>query len=89
MDTDLDDVEVVRGLRVFDAVEQGDVLHVSIYGGATCVCGSVTFSYTSEHDRSADAALVRHWAREATPVTYVGNETRASLMDESDSITPG
>ena len=55
-------------LLVFGAVEDGDDIVVSVYGGADNVCGTVTFTFPDPDDRTRIMALAWRWASTDEPV---------------------
>ncbi len=77
--------EVIRGLAIFDVVEIGEDLAVSVYGSEKCVCGSVTFTFPNSADRRDRRELIESWARSGTPITYVASHGNVTLVDELDA----
>jgi len=76
-------VEVLQGVLVLDvAVEGADVL-VDVYGSTSHVCGSVRFTFENAKRRRTMADLLRRWAREGTPVTYIRTGSTIALQNDA------
>lgn len=73
------EVEILQGLRVYSCRAEGDDLIVSLYGGATCACGSVRWEGGMARSRMRQ---LRRWRDEGTSVTYIKRGTTVTLIDE-------
>ena len=72
-------IEILQGLRVLACGADGSDLVVSLYGGATCACGSVRWYGGSSRARLRQ---LRRWRDDATSLTYVRRAETVSLVDE-------
>lgn len=81
------DLEVLQGVIVHGVAVDGADLLVDIYGSASNVCGSVRFTFAEPRKRRAMAGLLRRWARDATPVTFI--RTAGSIALQNDRAVYG
>jgi len=76
------DLEVLQGVLVHGVAVEGTDLLVDIYGSESNVCGSVRFTFAEARRRRAMADLLRRWARESTPVTFIRTGTSIALQND-------
>jgi hypothetical protein len=75
--------DVVHDLRVLTAVEDGDDVIVSVYGGRANVCGTVRFTYPGASDRrETTVRLTERWAASDELVTLLVANGNVSLFSE-------
>lgn len=78
-----DGIEIIQGVLVFDVVEDGNDLHVDIYGGASNVCGTVRFTFLDPAERTSMKSVLARWQRDSTPVTFVSSDTTIALQSDA------
>lgn len=70
--------DLLQDLLVFDAVEVGNDVVVSVYGSRSNVCGTVRFTFEVLRERARSLRILRAWA---------DRETAVSLLSSGDSMT--
>ena len=76
-------VEVLQGVVVHAVTVEGDDVLVDIYGSGSNICGSVRFTFADARKRRSMAGLLRRWAADATPLTFIQTGTSIALQNDS------
>ena len=76
-------VEVLQGVVVHAVTVEDDDVLVDIYGSASNICGSVRFTFTDARKRRSMAGLLRRWAADRTPLTFIQTGTSIALQNDS------
>jgi hypothetical protein len=79
----LDEGDLLQDLGVVAAVEDGDNVYVSIFGGRDNACGSVRFTFPDAEVRARHLAVLRRWAGEGTPVALLSRGDAMTLFSEA------
>lgn len=77
-----EEIDVVQGVAVLGVTEDGEDLHVDVFGGDRNVCGTIRFTFPDHSERAAMKRQLERWRRHATPVTFVSTDTSISLQDD-------
>jgi hypothetical protein len=78
-----DEGDLLQDLGVLAATEDGESVHVSIYGGRDNACGSVRFSFPDPLVRARHLGVLRRWAREGTAVALLARGDTMTLFSEA------
>jgi hypothetical protein len=78
-----DEADLLQDLGVLAAEEHGEDVYVSVYGGRDNACGSVKFTFRDAGERRRQLAVLRRWAREATPVALLSRGSTVTLFSEA------
>lgn len=79
-------IDVQQGVVVLDVSEDGDHVHVDVYGGAQNVCGTIRFRFPDERDRVRKVASLRRWQQSGTLLTLVANGSTITLQDDVETF---
>jgi len=74
--------ELVQGLVVLAATEDGDELAVSLYGGPENACGVVRYTFTDPDERDGVLLVLRAWAAVDEPVALLHRGEQTSIIAE-------
>jgi hypothetical protein len=77
-----DEIEVIQDIGVLGVTEDGDDLHVDIFGGETNVCGVVRFTFADQAERAAMRRLLDRWRKHGTALTFVSTGSTISLLND-------
>jgi hypothetical protein len=78
-----DESDLLQDLGVLAAVEDGDDLFVSIYGGRDNACGSVRFTFPVAAERARHLSVLRRWAADGAPVALLSRGDTMTLFSEA------
>jgi hypothetical protein len=79
---DFDDDGLLQDLLLFDVYEVHNDVHVDLYGGEECVCGSVTFTFNKDEDREKALRQLERWYKDQSPVALLTFGDRITLLSE-------
>jgi hypothetical protein len=79
----LDEGDLLQDLGVVAAIEDGENVYVSIYGGRDNACGSVRFTFPDPTVRARHLAVLSRWALEDTPVALLSRGDSMTLFSEA------
>src|SRR5215213_6367614 len=77
-----EEADLLQDLHVFAAVERGDDVVVSIYGGRENRCGTVRFTFSDATERQRSLRRLRRWAAEDVAVALLSSGDTLSLFSE-------
>jgi hypothetical protein len=79
----LDEGDLLQDLGVVAAIEDGENVYVSIYGGRDNACGSVRFTFADAATRRRHLTVLRRWAAEDTPVALLSRGDKMTIFSEA------
>jgi hypothetical protein len=79
-------IEVFQDLRVLTVELVDGVVVVDVYGGPDGVIGTVTYSVPTLADVWDCIHTLQTWRQQATPVTWVRQDTTVALLDDQGLI---
>jgi hypothetical protein len=75
--------DLLQDLGIVGAVQDGDDVYVSIYGGRDNACGSVRFTFPDAHLRARHLMVLKRWAEEGTTVALMSRGDTMTLFSEA------
>jgi precorrin-3B methylase len=75
--------DLLQDLGIVAAVEDGDDIYVSIYGGRDNACGSVRFTFPDAPARARHLAVLQRWATDGTPVALLSRGDTMTIFSEA------
>lgn len=77
-----DEIEVIQGIGVLGVTEDGEDLHVDIFGGDENVCGVVRFTFADGAKRAAMRRILDRWREHDTALVFVSTGSTISLLND-------
>lgn len=74
--------DLLQGLLVLAASEQGEDVVVSVYGGRENVCGTVRFTFGDRAERARSLRVLRRWSERDVAVSLLSSGDQMSLFCE-------
>ena len=78
-----EETDLLQDLGILAAVEDGEDIYVSIYGGRDNACGSVRFTFPDAAARSRHLGVLRRWAQDGTPVALLSRGDTMTIFSEA------